>query len=441
MNQLPPPDIPRIYTAAAEWLACLIYILPQKKRFNNLTLTVILAFSALGLWAIHFTAGRLPIAFWLPGMLIAVLFMYGNILLSCDISPVEAGYSWARAFIAAEFSASLGWQLYISLFWQNNLWNTLWQFLSMSAAYLLVFGIIAYLEHRKGSLRTIKGITGKELASALLIALAAFSISNLYFILPAQIAGATMEGLFHIRTLVHLSGITMLYAFHEQRCEIQLRHEVEAMNHVLVRQYEQYQAFKANSQTLNHQYHDLKHKLAIIRNEKDPQKRETYLEDMDQSISRHEAQVETGNGVLDTVLTSKSLACAEKGISLTCVADGSLLNFISVMDICTIFGNALDNAIESTEKLPQKDQRLIKLAVYSQNNFLMIRFENYIRHQIPMEDGIPPTTKKDSSRHGYGIKSIKHTAEKYGGTVTIHTENNWFVLRILLPLQPPAPTL
>lgn len=84
---------------------------------------------------------------------------------------------------------------------------------------------------------------------------------------------------------------------------------------------------------------------------------------MEQEIRSYEAQNKTGNEVLDTILTSKSLYCQQHGITLTCVADGAALDFMDTMDLCSLFGNALDNAIESVEKLPDSEQRLIHLVV------------------------------------------------------------------------------
>ena len=58
----------------------------------------------------------------------------------------------------------------------------------------------------------------------------------------------------------------------------------------------------------------------------------------------------TGNEILDTILTEKSLICENSGIHINCVADGSLLAFMNPVDLYTLFGNALDNAIEAGEK-------------------------------------------------------------------------------------------
>ena len=116
------------------------------------------------------------------------------------------------------------------------------------------------------------------------------------------------------------------------------------------------------------------------------------------------------------------------------MADGTLLEFMDIMDICSIFGNALDNAIESVEKQTDIEKRLIKTTAYAKNQFIMIRFENYSEEMPVLESGLPHTTKKDTIYHGFGLKSIHMITQKYGGTMTIKTENNWFILRILIPM-------
>ena len=73
------------------------------------------------------------------------------------------------------------------------------------------------------------------------------------------------------------------------------------------------------------------------------------------------------------------------------------------------------------------------MTVYNQNRFLLIRIENYCEEAIPLKDGLPATTKQDRNMHGYGIKSIRQAAEKYGGNVSITQEPQWFVLTVLIP--------
>jgi sensor histidine kinase regulating citrate/malate metabolism len=99
-------------------------------------------------------------------------------------------------------------------------------------------------------------------------------------------------------------------------------------------------------------------------------------------------------------------------------------------EICTIVGTALDNATESVLTEPDPEKRLIRVAVYAQNGFVMLRFENYCAQPVELgPDGLP----RQSSHGGYDLKSVRAAAETHGGTVTLHWENEWFTLRVLLP--------
>ena len=111
------------------------------------------------------------------------------------------------------------------------------------------------------------------------------------------------------------------------------------------------------------------------------------------------------------------------------------MNFIAEMDISALFGNVLDNAIESVEKLDAPEKRLIHLYVAQQKNFLCIKIENYCEEKLTFRNGMPQTTKKDKRFHGFGMKSIQSTVKKYGGSVTSGMRDSWFELRILIPLE------
>ena len=120
----------------------------------------------------------------------------------------------------------------------------------------------------------------------------------------------------------------------------------------------------------------------------------------------------------------------QHGINLTCVADGTLLHFLTTGEICTIVGTALDNATESVETEPDHEKRLIRVAVYAQNGFVMLRFENYCAQEVELgADGLP----RRNTHGGSDLRGVRAAAEKRGGTMTLHWENEWFTLRVLLP--------
>ena len=152
-------------------------------------------------------------------------------------------------------------------------------------------------------------------------------------------------------------------------------------------------------------------------------------------MEAYESYQHTGNEYLDIVLRDKAKAAREKGIDFTAVTPFADGGFLAPLDISTLFGNALDNAIESVRKIADPDKRLIHVSVQRQKGFLRIRIENCFEGKIRFENGMPVTSKKDSAFHGYGTKSIRRIAESYGGSMTIHTEGDWFELRVLIPLS------
>lgn len=430
------PQIPRLYTALAEWLACMVYVAVLRKELKSWKFIVSSIGALLLQCIIQECAGLLPLVFWIPGMVCAVALMFVTILFCCSLNVRDAGFCCVRAFVGAEFAASFEWQLSCYMTSKNILRVQCEKIPFLLMFYLLIFMLMFLLETRHMPRGMPLSVSRKELTASIFILLTFFLLSNLSFVYgdtPFSVNFPT--GIFYIRTLVDFSGLVIMYEQQEQRSLLQLRHELGAMQNILYRQYEQYKMSKDNIDTLNRKYHDMKYQIAAIRNESSPEMREKYLQEMESDIKVYEAQNKTGNSVLDTVLTGKSLYCVKHDITLTCMAEGTLLNFMNVIDICTIFGNALDNAIEYVKKIGDKEKRLINLAVYAKGELLMLRFENYCEDTLNFENGLPLTTKEDASYHGYGIKSIRSIAEKYGGSITIHSKRNWFTLCVLIPRQ------
>ena len=86
------PDIPRIYTAIAEWAACMIFITSLKKRYTGWTTGGIVIGLLIVQCLFLVTTGNVPIFFWIPCMIIAVMLMIGFIYFCCDINFRDAGY-------------------------------------------------------------------------------------------------------------------------------------------------------------------------------------------------------------------------------------------------------------------------------------------------------------------------------------------------------------
>lgn len=435
MGQISLEEIPRLYTGIAEWAACSLYILILRKKYKGPTLALIMTAALCIQCLIQVIAGILPKSFWLVGMLLAIGMMFLYLYVCCEQTWVNAGYYCIRAFILAEFAASLEWQLYYFMVQRTGILAPWLNVVMVSLVYAIVFFWVFMLE-RKHMYLLKEWTTVKELVFVVSVGVTVFFVSNLSFVYTnTPFSSQITKEIFNIRTLVDLSGLTILFAYHILRKEMQVKYDLDAMRNILQSQYILYRKSSESIDIVNRKYHDLKHQIAVLRAEEDSEKRMAFLDEMESEIKIYEAQNKTGNTVVDTILTGKSMTCQSNDIELTCVVDGKLLNFMHVMDICTILGNALDNAIECEIQIEEKEKRLIHMEVLSKKDFVVLRFENYFEGNLEFEDSIPSTTKANKQYHGYGIKSIQYTAKKYQGWVTINKRDNWFELNVVIPLQ------
>ena len=429
------PDIPRFYTALAEWLSCLRCMRELVRRFSGWKFWGIAGAAFLVQSVFLVLTGGLDGPVWLMCMAAAVFLMFCFLRISCGSSSLDVGYVCVKAFVLAEFMASLEWQLHCFFFnvmGYESGWTGLLLLLAVYGGTCLVA--------RGISSRYISGTeqmdtTGRELLFAAVIGLSVFLMSNIGFVYSqTPFSGKYASDIFNVRTLIDLGGLAILVAYHIQRLHLRAQHDLESMEMILHNQYTQYQQSQETLDLINYKYHDLKHHIIALRAEENKEKRNAYLDKMEDEIRNYEAQNKTGNQVLDTLLTAKSLYCMREKIALTYVVDGARLDFMDVMDICSIFGNALDNAIECEKKIPETEKRMIHVSMFVQQTFLIIRFENYCEGELDFEQNLPVTTKKQAEFHGYGLKSLRHTVHKYGGEVDIDVEDQWFRLKILIPL-------
>lgn len=371
---------------------------------------------------------------FIPSMMVIVGLLFGYIYICNDFSLREAGFYCVKAFINGEFAASMCWQIYYYLRYVRGMHGEHWRWVELVLVYAVIFAILTLIElNLKKDLEELH-ITRRELLVVIIIAASVFAMSNLsYLDQNGLFSGSFVMDIFIIRTLVDLSGIAVLYAYHIQVKEVQIRFEKDALHNIMEMQYKNYQLSKENIDMVNQKYHDLKHQINILKTQSYTGKSTSYLEKMEREIRVYETQNKTGNQILDAVLTNKAMICQNKEIELKFIVDGEALSFMDDMDVSALFGNMLDNAIESAEKQQEKQKRLIWLYVTREKQFVRIRTENYCDEKIHFKNGMPVTTKKDRQLHGYGMKSIKSTVEKYHGSVVAAQENNWFELKILLP--------
>lgn len=216
--------------------------------------------------------------------------------------------------------------------------------------------------------------------------------------------------------------------------ENKLYHEREMLERMIQVMGEQQQLSKESVELINRKCHDIKHQLKGLMTLEDEDKRKQYVEEIREAISLYDAVYQTGNVALDFLLREKNFLFQEYEIKCSCVADGEALQFMDTLDIYALFGNALDNAVESVKKEKDVEKRIINIHIVKKQQILYICIENYCGEQIQFENELPISEKADKDYHGFGVKSICHIAEKYGGDAIFQKKQDRFQLDILLPI-------
>ena len=240
---------------------------------------------------------------------------------------------------------------------------------------------------------------------------------------------------FSLVTSIGLYLVILLYDY----SRLLLKEKEEAEHEQMVLQYEIRSAKREMqaSDDIRRLYHDVKnHLLAIQSMSGSEGEINAYLSELLPKFEGYETQVKTGNPTVDAILSEKIQLAYADGIRFNVCLDLSGLDHIKTVDLVTIFGNAVDNAIEAlrkTEKSEGERFLFIKSSTFANN--VVIRFQNRYAGDVELRGGVPVTSKKDADMHGLGISSIRNAVRRYGGTVTVKADNvnKEFTLVVMLP--------
>lgn len=153
-----------------------------------------------------------------------------------------------------------------------------------------------------------------------------------------------------------------------------------------------------------------------------------YISEVSEQTDLAAMPVKTGSEVLDALLFKKTEQAKEKKARLTFEISCSLSDRpVSDYDLCTVFGNIIDNAIEAST-----ENDLITITVGNQHDMLYISCENPLRKPLKRRGDRILTTKENPLSHGYGIARVKEIADRYDGAVQVTDENGKFIIEILM---------
>lgn len=196
-----------------------------------------------------------------------------------------------------------------------------------------------------------------------------------------------------------------------------------------------YKRFIENNLELRRFKHDYKNQLIALRSYLDTNDIESaklYLKNSSEHITRLDI-FNTGNNVLDALLDDKNRKAHEHNTEIK-FSGNMFPSSIDDADLCIIFGNAIDNAIEACEKIKTDNRKIISIIINQKKHLLSILISNPVSESPEIENNMIITSKKDTSNHGFGLYSINQTVKKYDGNYDISCMDNIFLLKICLSI-------
>ncbi len=191
--------------------------------------------------------------------------------------------------------------------------------------------------------------------------------------------------------------------------------------------------------------HDLRNQAACIAQTDDEDVRQRHLASIEEEISTWRTVRYTGVATLDVVLNQKRRAARQAGVEFQATPLALPEGFMPSVDVCSVFGNALDNALEACARMPEGSYRYVDVALSRAGSYLAAVMKNPyagdVRHAA---DGALLSSKRTNAA-GYGMASIRRSVEGHGGTVQVSCQDGEFRLALLIPcdwsaLDAPAAT-
>ena len=284
------------------------------------------------------------------------------------------------------------------------------QFKSGTRLILFIYGILiivigAYFQSSAG-VPEVRGLAGNikwYLAISLLV---------LYIAIPLLLVKTKLSSIYDTQRRVQ-----------QELMEAELKH------------FEQYKETEEETRRFRHDIVNNLRIIQMLQNEEKHKEAMSYVDELLGNVSALSPKVVSGCDLLDCIVGSKMDEMEKQGIQFTMdgVLDHGLQ--ISPVDICTIFANALDNAIEACSK--KDDDRRIHMRLKRTRSFYCITIENTMESGNKIRENLGRkrfTTKADEMHHGFGLEGMRKAVKKNQGQMTTEVLNDNFLLTVMLPV-------
>lgn len=200
-------------------------------------------------------------------------------------------------------------------------------------------------------------------------------------------------------------------------------------------EYAYFKEYKKENKEISKFRHDWKNHMIVMQGlleQGDAEEAKAYFDEISGKTDMSKWKVVTGNETLDMILAAKMVMMQEKGIDFSFTGSLSGISYMKPADLCIVFSNLVDNAIEAAEQSVKKE---IGIKVTQSRDYCLCVIGNTVKEKVIATEGILTTTKGDAKNHGIGLQNVKDILEKYSAEPEFESEEKYFKVKILFKKQ------
>ena len=234
---------------------------------------------------------------------------------------------------------------------------------------------------------------------------------------------------------IWLMCLIMYFVVQQMSKDNQTKLEYELMKEKEKYSKESMEIIKRSNEELREFKHDLKNYLLPLQEAMETMPQSEMAkgwEKINQKIEDVQTLIQTGNSYVDSMINTKITLARSEKVDVKCTIL-SKMEGIDDLEFCSVFGNLMDNAIEAERKVTEKKEIII--FVEEKMGYLRLEIQNKIEKSVLNENSSLNTTKKDTSSHGIGHKSVKRTMQKVGGALKYYETGDLFCAEAVFPIK------
>ena len=185
---------------------------------------------------------------------------------------------------------------------------------------------------------------------------------------------------------------------------------------------------------LRRMHHDIKNHLVYLRTLSSRSELLDHVDGIERDLALYTREAYTGIPSYDVVLNEKVAAAHGRGITVGVVMEPGAGAFIDDATVCTVLGNAMDNAIEAAAEVPDADNRLISVRSFERSGVFHLVVCNHFAEAPRGVGGKLRSRKRGYRQEGIGLASMSYSLRAYEGALTYQIEGDRFMLDVAVPV-------